>query len=67
MKHFLSTRVRVILVVAVLLAALLAVVNNLTDLNIGSSVVQSIITPMRAGVSKLKDQAQQFYSYIFNY
>ena len=67
MKHYLSTRVRVILVVAVLLAALLAVVNNLTDLNIGSSVVQSIITPMRAGVSKLKDQAQQFYSYIFNY
>lgn len=67
MKHYLSTRVRVILVVAVLLAALLAVISNLTDLNIGSSVVQGIITPMRTGVSKLKDQAQQLYSYIFNY
>lgn len=67
MKHYLSTRVRVILVVAVLLAALLAVISNLTGLNIGSSVVQGIITPMRTGVSKLKDQAQQLYSYIFNY
>ncbi len=67
MKHYLSTRVRVILVVAVLLAALLAVISNLTGLNIGSSVVQGIITPMRTGVSKLKDQAEQLYSYIFNY
>ena len=67
MKHYLSTRVRVILVAAVLLAALLAVISNLTGLNIGSSVVQGIITPMRTGVSKLKDQAEQLYSYIFNY
>ncbi len=67
MKHYLSTRVRVILVVAVLLAALLAVLSNLTDLKIGEMAVQGVITPLRTGVSKLKDQAEQIYSYIFNY
>jgi len=66
MKHFLSTRVRVILVIAVLLAALLAVVSNLTDINLGATV-QNVLTPLRTGVSKLKDQAEQLYSYIFNY
>jgi len=66
MKHFLSTRVRVILVIAVLLAALLAVVSNLTDINLGATV-QTVLTPLRTGVSKLKDQAEQLYSYIFNY
>lgn len=66
MKHYLSTRVRVILVAAVLLAALLAVVSNLTGINFGQSV-QSVLSPLRTGVSKLKDQAEQLYSYIFNY
>ena len=67
MKHYLSTKVRVVLVVAVLLAALLAVLNNLTGLNIGENAVQSVLVPIRTGVSKLRDQAEQVYSYIFNY
>lgn len=67
MKHYISTRVRVVLVVAVLLAALLAVLSNLTGLKIGEMVVQGVITPLRTGVSKLTDQAEQLYSYIFNY
>jgi rod shape-determining protein MreC len=67
MKHYLSTKVRVILVVAVLLAALLAVLNNLTGLNLGENVMQSVLVPIRTGVSKLRDQAEQVYSYIFNY
>ena len=67
MKHYISTRVKVILVVAVLLAALLAVLSNLTGLKIGETAVQGVLTPLRTGVSKLKDQAEQLYSYIFNY
>ena len=67
MKHYLSTRVRVVLVVAVLLAALLAVISNLTGFNIGQEQMQGLLTPLRAGASKLKDQAEQIYSYIFNY
>ena len=67
MKHYLSTRVRVVLVVAVLLAALLAVISNLTGFNIGQEQMQGLLTPLRTGASKLKDQAEQIYSYIFRY
>ena len=67
MRHYLSPKIRVILVVAVLLAALMAVVNSLTGINVGQVMVQSILTPLRTGVSELKDQAEQIYSYMFNY
>lgn len=67
MRRILSTRVRIILVVAVLLAALLAVISNLTGVSIGQDQMQSLLTPFRTGASKLRDQAEQVYSYIFNY
>ena len=67
MRHYFTTRVRVVLVVAVLLAALLAVLSSLTGLNIGEMFVQGVLTPLRSGVSELKDQAEQIYSYMFNY
>ena len=66
MRHNFTTRVRVVLVIAVLLAALLAVIASLTGLNFGETV-QSMLAPLRAGVSELKDQAEQLYSYMFNY
>ena len=67
MRHYFTTRVRVVLVVAVLLAGLLAVLSSLTGLNIGELFVQGVLTPLRNGVSELKDQAEQIYSYMFNY
>ena len=67
MRHVISTRTRVVMVIAVLLAALLAVVSSLTGLNIGEMAVQGIFTPLRTAASRMKDQAEQFYSYIFNY
>ncbi len=67
MRRFFSTRVRVVLVLAVLLAAGLAVISNITGLNLPEMVVQGVITPIRTGVSKLTDQATQLYSYMFRY
>ena len=67
MRHILSTRVRIILVVAVLLAALLAVISNLTGFNFGEAQMQGLLAPLRTGASRLRDQAEQVYSYIFNY
>ena len=67
MKHFFTSRVRVILVIAVLLAVLLAVVSSLTGLTLPQTVVQGVLTPFRAGVSKLVDKSQQLYDYIFRY
>ncbi|MBR3978765.1 MAG: rod shape-determining protein MreC [Oscillospiraceae bacterium] len=67
MKHFFSTRVRVVLIVAVLLAVLLAVVSNLTGLSLPEMAVKGILTPIRTGASQLTDQAQRLYNYMFGY
>ena len=67
MKHFFSTRVRVVLIVAVLLAVLLAVVSNLTGLSLPDMAVKGILTPIRTGVSQLTDQAERLYNYMFGY
>ena len=67
MKHFFTNRIRVILVAAVLLAVVLAVVSSLTGMKLPQTIVQGVLTPFRAGVSKLSDGAQQLYDYMFRY
>ena len=67
MKHFFSTRVRVILIISVLLAVILAVVSNLTGMSLPDLAVKGILTPIRTGVSKLTDGAEQLYNYMFEY
>ena len=67
MKHFFSSRVRVVLIVAVLLAVLLAVIGNLVGLAFPEMLVQGVLSPIRAGASKLTEQAQKLYSYMFEY
>lgn len=67
MKHFFTNRVRIVLVAAVLLAVVLAVVSSLAGLKLPQVLVQGVLTPFRAGVSKLTDQSQQVYDYIFGY
>jgi len=67
MKHIFSTRVRVVLIIAVLLAVVLAVVGNLTDLSLPDMFVKGVLTPVRAGVSKLADGAENLYDYMFKY
>ena len=67
MKHFFSTRVRIVLIVALLIAVALSVVGDLTDLRVGDMLVKGILTPIRTGASRLTDQAQQLYNYMFRY
>ena len=67
MKHFFTNRIRIVLVTAVLLAVVLAVVNSLTGLKLPQMLVQGVLTPFRTGMSKLVDQSQQLYDYIFGY
>lgn len=67
MKHLFSTKVRVVLVIALLLTAALTVVKSLTGLSLGEMSVQYVLTPMRTAASKLTNQAEQIYNYIFNY
>ena len=67
MKHFFTRRVRVVLIVAVLLAVGLTVVSDLTGMKIPDMVVKGILTPIRSGASRLADGAEQIYNYIFSY
>lgn len=67
MKRKRSGRIRIVIIAALLLTVGLAVVNNLAGGNVGSRVVQGILTPFRAGMNALTVQAEQLYSYIFRY
>ena len=67
MKHYFSTRVRIVLLIALLLALGLTVASALTELTLPEMLVKGVLTPLRTGVSKLTDRAEQLYSYIYNY
>ena len=67
MKHFFNSRIRAILIVAVLLALILTVISSLTGFSLPDMMVKGVLTPIRTGVSKLTDRAEQFYSYMFRY
>lgn len=67
MKHYFSTKIRNVLIIAVLLAVGFAVLSSLSGMDLPSMAVQYVITPLRTGVSHLRDQAEQLYSYMFEY
>ncbi len=67
MKYFFTTKVKIVLILAVLLAAGLAIVTNLTGKTVGDLMVQGVLTPLRSGVTSLTAGAEQFYNYMFRY
>ena len=67
MRHFFSTRVRVVLIIAVLLTVVLSVVANLAGVSVPDLLVKTVLAPIRTGASKLTDQAEQLYNYMFGY
>lgn len=67
MKHYFTTKVWTVLIIALVLAVGLTVFSQLTGLTLPEMVVQGILTPVRTGVSRLTDQAEQLYSYMFRY
>ena len=67
MKHLFSTRVKVLIIAAILISAGLAILSGATNQSIPSIVVQGILTPFRAGANALTKQAEQLYGYMFRY
>ena len=67
MKHYFTTKVKIVLVLAVLLAAGLAIVSNLTGMSLPDMWVKGILTPIQSGANSLTNQAEQMYSYMFKY
>ena len=67
MRHFFTTKIKIVLLAAVLIAAVSAVVLSLTGNSHPSTVVQGILAPLRAGATHLTAQAEKLYDYIFSY
>ena len=67
MRHLFSTRLRVVLIVAILLAAALTILSNATGHTLPDMIVEGFLSPFRYGMQALTNSAEQFYSYMFNY
>ena len=67
MRHFFTTKIKIVLLAAVLIAAVSALVLSLTGNSYPSTVVQGILAPLRAGATHLTAQAEKLYDYIFSY
>ena len=67
MRHLFSTKLRIILVLAVLITAGLSVLAGLTSQSVPDLLIQGILTPFRAAGSALTDAAEKYYSYMFRY
>ena len=62
-----STRVKTILVLALVLAALIAIVTAIFGTTWLEKAVQAVLTPIRSGVSAITRQVERYYDYIFGY
>ena len=67
MRHLFTMKIRILLIVAVLLTAGLAVLSSATGLGIPSLLVQGLLAPFRFAGNALTNQAQNIYSYMFEY
>lgn len=67
MRHLFSGRIRVVLLLAVVLAVGLTILSNFTGATWPETAVQTVLAPLKAGVNSLRDQAEQLYSYMFRY
>ena len=67
MRHYFSTRVKVVLALAVLFAVLLGVAGSLTGKDMPSGFLQTMLTPLRSGAYALTGQVERLYNYIYKY
>ena len=67
MRHYFSTRIKVVLALAVLFAVLLGVAGSMTGKDMPSGFLQTLLTPLRSGAYALTGQAERLYNYIYQY
>ena len=67
MRHLFSMKVRILLVAAVLLTAGLAVLSNVTGQSAPRLLVQGVLAPFRYAGNALTNQAENIYTYLFEY
>ena len=67
MRNLFSTKLRVIVVAAILITAALAVAAGVSSQTAPGTFVQTLLTPLKSGFNALTKQAEQYYSYMFRY
>ena len=67
MRNLFSTRVKVILVIALLLTAGLMILSGITNTTPMDLLVQGVMTPFRADATSLTRTAETYYRYMFRY
>ena len=67
MKKQFSTRVKAIIVIALVLAIVISIVSALFGATWPEKGVQAVLTPIRSGVSAIARQVERYYDYIFGY
>ena len=67
MRHFVSTRIRVVLIVVLVITALLVTFSALTGVNIPDAVTKNVLSPIKTGAGQLLEQAENLYGYMFEY
>ena len=67
MRNLFSTRVKIILVVAVLLSAALAILSGITNTTVMDLAVKGVLAPFRAAGTALTSAAEKYYGYMFRY
>ena len=67
MRNLFSTKLRIIVVVAILITAALAVAAGVSSQTAPGTALQTLLSPLKAGFNALTKQAEQYYSYMFRY
>ena len=67
MRQLFGTKVRVIVVLAILITAGLAVLAGVSDQTFGDVVVQGVLAPFKTVANSLTRTAEKYYSYMFQY
>ena len=67
MRHLFNTKLKIIIILAVLLTAVLAVMAGLTNRSVPELLVQGVLAPFRAAATSLTKNAERYYSYMFRY
>ena len=67
MRKLLSSKLIIIIVVAVLITAALAIAAGVSSQTAPGTALQTLLNPLKAGFNALTKQAEQYYSYMFRY
>lgn len=67
MRNLFNTKLKIIVILAVLITAVLSVMSGLTNRSIPELAIQGILAPFRAAGTALTKTAERYYSYMFRY